>query len=240
MKSKRTPLKPKRPAKRKSVATTPPLDTWSGRSPKPSPPPKRPNLGSRVRQIRRENNWTLEDLSRKTGVSTSSLSKLENGLIDVTFETVMKLCDGLDLSLEHLVNHEQAAFRSGVRTVTRRNEGLQLATQEYGFEVLCSDIAKKGLLPVIVTVKARSVAEIARESQHPGEEFVYVIRGRIQLHTEFYEPTLLEEGDSAYYDSSCAHAFVNAGDGEAIVLSVSRDSNGKFGGVTGHLNVELG
>jgi len=91
-----------------------------------------------------------------------------------------------------------------------------------------------------VTVKARSVAEIARESQHPGEEFVYVIRGRIQLHTEFYEPTLLEEGDSAYYDSSCAHAFVNAGDGEAIVLSVSRDSNGKFGGVTGHLNVELG
>jgi hypothetical protein len=53
----------------------------------------------------------------------------------------MKLCDGLDLSLGHLVNHEQAAFRSGVRTVTRRNEGLRLATQAYGFEVLCSDIA---------------------------------------------------------------------------------------------------
>ena len=123
----------------------------------------------------------------------------------------MKLCDGLDLSLGHLVNHEQAAFRSGVRTVTRRNEGLQLATQEYGFEVLCSDIAKKGLLPVIVTVKARSVAEIARESQHPGEEFVYVIRGRIQLHTEFYEPTILEEGDSAYYDSSCAQRVCQRG-----------------------------
>jgi transcriptional regulator with XRE-family HTH domain len=182
----------------------------------------------------------LEDLSRKTGVSASSLSKLENGLIDVTFETVMKICDGLDLSLEHLTNHEQAAFRSGVRTVTRRNEGLQLATQAYGFEVLCTDIAKKGLLPVIVTVKARSLAGVTRMSQHPGEEFVYVIRGRIQLHTEFYEPTLLEEGDSAYYDSSGAHAFVNAGDGEAIVLSISRDSSGKFGGVTGHLKMEIG
>jgi len=35
-------------------------------------------------------------------------------------------------------------------------------------------------------------------------------------------------------------AFVNAGDGEAIALSVSRDSSGKFGGVTGHLNTEIG
>lgn len=174
-----------------------------------------------------------------TGVSASTLSKLENGLIDVTFETVMNICDGLDLSLEHLTNHEQASFRTGVRTVTRRNEGLQLPTQAYGFEVLCTDIAKKGLLPVIVTVKARSISDVMRKSQHPGEEFVYVIRGRIWLHTEFYEPILLAEGDSAYYDSSGPHAFVSAGDEEATVLSVSRDRSGKHRGVTGHLDSEI-
>ena len=237
MKSKRAPRKLKRPATRSPGSSSPPLKTQSEPSAQASA--TRPDLGARVRQIRRENNWTLEYLSRKTGVSASSLSKLENGLIDVTFETVMRICEGLDLSLEHLTSHEQATFRSGVRTVTRRNEGLQLATQAYGFEVLCTDIARKGLLPVIVTVKARSLAEVARKSQHAGEEFVYVIRGRIQLHTEFYEPTVLEEGDSAYYDSSGTHAFVNAGDGEAIVLSVSRDSSGKYRGVTGHLDSEL-
>lgn len=234
MKAKRSSVKTKGAASRKSVN---PISAGSAQTSEASA--TRPNLGSRVRQIRRENGWTLQDLSRRTGVHSSSLSKLENGLIDVTFETVMKICDGLDLSLDHLTSHEQATFRSGVRTVTRRNEGLQLATQAYGFEVLCTDIAKKGLLPVIVTVKARSLADVPRKSQHAGEEFVYVIRGRIQLHTEFYEPTLLKEGDSAYYDSSGPHAFVNVGDGEAVVLSVSRDSSGKHQGVTGHLETEL-
>jgi len=235
MKSKRISRNSRPPAAKKSRG----VPAEAGLVQPPESAATRPNLGARVRQIRRENNWTLEDLSRRTGVSASSLSKLENGLIDVTFETVMKICDGLDLSLEHLTHHEQATFRSGVRTVTRRGEGVQLTTQAYGFEVLCTDIARKGLLPVIVTVKARSLAEVARKSQHSGEEFVYVIRGRIHLHTEFYEPTLLEEGDSAYYDSSGAHAFVNAGDGEALVLSVSRDSSGKYRGVTGHLDIEL-
>lgn len=238
MKSKPTPRKLKRSATKPPVRTGRPRRARPGLPAESPAPATRPDLGARVRQIRRENSWTLEDLSRKTGVSASSLSKLENGLIDVTFETVMKLCEGLDLSLEHLTSHEQAAFRSGVRTVTRRNEGLQLATQAYGFEVLCTDIARKGLLPVIVTVKARSLADVTPKNQHPGEEFVYVIRGRIQLHTEFYEPTVLGEGDSAYYDSSGAHAFVSVGDGEALVLSVSHDRSGKYRGVTGHLNVE--
>lgn len=200
---------------------------------------KRPNLGERVRQIRRENNWTLQDLSSKTGVGTSTLSKLENGLIDVNFETVMKICEGLDLSLEHLTNHEQASFRSGVRSVTRRSEGLRLSTHAYGYEVLCTDVAKKGLLPVVVTVKARSLGQVEHMSQHPGEEFVYVIKGRLELHTEFYGPTVLEEGDSAYYDSSGPHAFVNVADGETLVLSVSRDSTGKHRGATGHLDSEF-
>lgn len=233
MKAKRSSADAKRPPARKSSRTPPVSEQPRARA------ATRLDLGARVRQIRRENSWTLQELSRRTGVNVSSLSKLENGLIDVTFETVMKICGGLDLSLEHLTSHEQATFRSGVRTVTRRNEGLQLATQAYGFEVLCTDIAKKGLLPVIVTVKARSLAGVARKSQHAGEEFIYVIRGRIHLHTEFYEPTLLREGDSAYYDSSGVHAFVNAGEGEAVVLSVSRDSRGKYQSVTGHLDTEL-
>jgi transcriptional regulator with XRE-family HTH domain len=239
MKTKRTAgnakVQSKSPARRRPARTAP----ESGR-PASVRSVTRLDLGARVRQIRQENSWTLQELSRRTGVNVSSLSKLENGLIDVTFETVMKICSGLDLSLEHLTNHEQATFRSGIRSVTRRNEGLQLATQGYGFEVLCTDIARKGLLPVIVTVKARSLADVPRKSQHSGEEFIYVIRGRIHLYTEFYEPTLLKEGDSAYYDSSGEHAFVNAGDGEALVLSVSRESSGMYREVTGHLDRELG
>ena len=41
-------------------------------------------------------------------------------------------------------------------------------------------------------------------SSHEGEEFILVLKGLVELHTEFYEPARLEAGDSAYIDSGMA------------------------------------
>jgi DNA-binding Xre family transcriptional regulator len=236
MKAKLTPTKPKasKALPPRSVALSSARE--APRALVSTPPVTRPSLGERVRQIRRENNWTLQDLSRKTGVGPSTLSKLENNQVDVTFDTVMKICDGLDLSLLHLTNPRQSPLGGGgVRTVTRRDEGLPLTTPTYGLEVLCTEIAKKSMVPVIVTVKARHLAEFPQMNQHDGEEFIYVLRGTMRLHTEIYGPTELREGDSAYYDSSMPHAFINAGPGDAVVLSISHDSSGGSRNATGHL-----
>ncbi len=57
--------------------------------------------------------------------------------------------------------------------------------------------------------------------RHSGEEYIYVLEGRVKVHTEFYDPVILEPGESIYIDSNMGHAYV-AADGceEATVLGV--------------------
>jgi oxalate decarboxylase/phosphoglucose isomerase-like protein (cupin superfamily) len=47
-----------------------------------------------------------------------------------------------------------------------------------------------------------------------------VLRGKVEVHTEFYEPVILIRGDALYIDSAMGHATLNAGEHEALVLSV--------------------
>jgi hypothetical protein len=77
------------------------------------------------------------------------------------------------------------------------------------------------MLPLFVQCMARSMEEFGPLLRHEGEEFILVMKGRIQLVTEFYSPEFLEEGEGVYLDSRMGHAALNAGDGEAWVFSVN-------------------
>jgi uncharacterized cupin superfamily protein len=56
---------------------------------------------------------------------------------------------------------------------------------------------------------------------HSGEEYVYVLEGSIKVLTEFYDPVILNVGESIYIDSNMGHAYVTADGGEeAVVLGV--------------------
>ena len=73
-----------------------------------------------------------------------------------------------------------------------------------------------------VTAMMRQVVEQFGEYvRHAGEEYVYVVKGSIVVHTEFYDPVTLCEGQSIYIDASMGHAYVTADDcAEAVVLGV--------------------
>jgi uncharacterized cupin superfamily protein len=57
--------------------------------------------------------------------------------------------------------------------------------------------------------------------RHDGEEFLYVLTGKIQLFTEFYEPVALGRGDSAYYDGTMGHNVVSTSADDATLLWVT-------------------
>lgn len=58
-------------------------------------------------------------------------------------------------------------------------------------------------------------------SSHAGEEFIYVLSGRVEFHMEPYSPTVLRQGDSVHFDSLMRHGFIALDDEEALILSVS-------------------
>ena len=77
------------------------------------------------------------------------------------------------------------------------------------------------MIPVITKIRAKSVEQFGDLAHHAGEEYVYVLKGKVVVATEFYDPVTLSEGQSIYIDSSMGHAYLTAeGCDEAVVLGV--------------------
>jgi transcriptional regulator with XRE-family HTH domain len=180
-------------------------------------------IGARLKEIRRTLDRTLAEVSEATGVSISNLSKIENNQISPSFDIMKRICDGLSVSIEDLVRPGAKNIVSGRKTTTRKGEGDHFTSGQYDYRAHASELSHKAMVPFEILVRARSVAEFDHWSQHRGEEFVYVMSGAIEIHTEHYAPFRLERGESAYFDSSMRHLYITVSKDDARVLSVSHD-----------------
>ncbi len=79
----------------------------------------------------------------------------------------------------------------------------------------------KAMMPIHCQCKARTLEEFGDLLMHDAEEFILVVQGRVEVHTEFYGPRTLDVGDGVYIDSRMGHAYLNVGEGEAWIVSVN-------------------
>ena len=178
-------------------------------------------LGERIRAIRRDNRWTLEEVSRKTGLARSTLSKIENGQMSPTFGAVRKLVAGLGVDIPQLFQPTAPPSSPGRRAVTRADKGRAHPTTTYEHELLCTALTNKKMIPFKSRIRARSFEDFPGWVRHEGEEFLLVLEGSVALFTEYYEPLRLDVGDSVYYDSGMGHACVSESEGDALILWVT-------------------
>ena len=104
--------------------------------------------------------------------------------------------------------------------VTRAGAAVTFSTPMYDYAVHANGLRRKYMTPLIMEVKARTADDVVNWSSHDGEEFILVLSGTIDLHTEFYDPVRLETGDSAYIDSGMAHMFLSIGRDHAHMASI--------------------
>src|SRR6266702_144662 len=180
-------------------------------------------IGARLKEIRRTLDRTLAQVSEATGVSISNLSKIENNQISPSFDIMKRICDGLNVSIEDFVHPGEKNVVSGRKTTTREGEGDHFTSGQYDYRAHASELSRKTMVTLEILVRARSVEEFDHWSQHRGEEFVYVVSGAIEVHTEHYAPFRLDRGESAYFDSSMRHVYISVSRDNARVLSVSHD-----------------
>ncbi|CUH77455.1 helix-turn-helix domain-containing protein [Tropicibacter naphthalenivorans] len=179
------------------------------------------DLGQRVRDLRKERNWTLEQAAKQAGLARSTLSKIENGQMSPTYDALKKLAVGLEISVPQLFTQPQQEKVNGRMAVTRVDEGQSHATATYEHELLAESLVRKKMLPYRARVRARSMDEFDGWVRHDGEEFLYVLTGVVRLYTEFYEPIEMKRGDSAYYDSTMGHNVVSVSPEDATILWVT-------------------
>jgi len=186
-------------------------------------------LGPVLRDLRRGSGLTLQELSKRTGLASSTLSKIENNLISPTYDSILKLADGLGIDVARLFDPKSIQMSLGRRSVTRDGGGASLRTDQYHYEMLCTDLSQKKFFPIVATITANSVKDFPALPKHAGEEFIYVLAGAVEIHTEHYEPVSLTPGDCIYFDSSMGHACVSAGRKPARILWVTSESGLEIG-----------
>lgn len=191
-----------------------------------TPPPsaqESPNLGACLRRLRFERRLSIADVATATGIAKSTLSRVENDQLSLTYAKLLQLCRGLQIDLAELFSHDRTAEQprpSGRRTYTPPGGGRRVSVGGLEYSYLCTDLAGKKMTPMLGMVQARSLDETNGLWKHDGEEFSYIVSGRLELHTEFYEPLIVETGGSVYFDSTMGHAYVSIGDEPLRIMCV--------------------
>ena len=164
-------------------------------------------VGPRLKRLRQERGATLASLARATGISVSTLSRLESGLRRPTLELLLPIARAHQVSLDELIGdlvvedprvpaHPRRAGDAMVVPLTRHAGGLQ---------------AFKMTIP--------ATRRRADPRTHQGYEWLYVLSGRLRLVLAHHD-LVLETGQAAEFDTRVPHWFGSTGDGPVEVLSL--------------------
>lgn len=166
-------------------------------------------VGPRLKALRREKGATLAELSDLTGISSSTLSRLESGQRRPSLELLLPLARTHGVPLDQLVGAPETGDpRIYLRPVRHRDQTIvPLSRGEGGLQ------AFKHLIPA-------SVPERDPDPKvHEGYEWLYVLRGRLRLVLGPHD-LVLPAGEAAEFDTRTPHWFgrVGAGDVEFLTL----------------------
>jgi transcriptional regulator with XRE-family HTH domain len=183
-------------------------------------------FGERVRALRHQAGLSQAELAQRASLAPSSVSKIETGQMSPTYDVLLRLAKGLSLDLSDLLTPERRGGATpGISlarlAVSRAGEGPVQSAGVYTYFPLATGLRRKLMDPTLVRLEVCDIHAFGDLIRHPGEEFVLVLEGATELHTEHYEVVRLEKGDSCYYDATMGHAFVRATDGPALILNIT-------------------
>ena len=175
------------------------------------------DLGRRVKKLRGDRGWSLEELASASGVSRSMLSEIERQRANPTLSVTYRIARAFGLSLQDLI--ESADSASTIQTI-RANDRAQIFRSDKQCQIrtlsplnLEKDVEFYELrLPASGTLRSQAHIDGTRE-------FLTVEEGSVDLQSGNSTETLTK-GDSATYRADVAHAIVNSGKTEAVLFLV--------------------
>jgi transcriptional regulator with XRE-family HTH domain len=182
-----------------------------------------PTLGRILRDLRNHRGWTLKEMSERSGIPVSTLSKVEHDRLTLTYDKLLQLSQRLSIRMSELFAESEAADEgvTARRSIGRQEDAVRVTTPNYDYYYLCTELRRKRMFPIITVIRATSLSEFGDLVRHSGEEYIHVLHGSIVVHTEFYDPVTLHVDEGIYIDSNMGHAYVAAeGCDEAKVLGI--------------------
>lgn len=179
-----------------------------------------PTLGSLMRSLRARNEWTLKEMSEKTGIPLSTLAKVEHDRLTLGYDKLLQISQRLKMRMSELFAGDESEARGKTRrSIGTLDTAVRVDSGKYEYFFMCPELRKKRMIPLIARPRIRTMEEFGELVRHAGEEFIYVLSGRVEVHTEFYEAVTLEVGQCMYIDSNMGHAYLlGAGCDDALAV----------------------
>lgn len=188
-----------------------------------------PTIGGLLRSLRTRKGWTLKQMSEHSGIPLSTLSKVEHDRLTLSYDKLLQLAQRLHLRMSELFAEDVDAVEPPVtarRSIGRVEDAIRVTTPNYDYFYLCPELRRKRMIPVLTRVRAKTIEEFGELVHHSGEEYIHVLEGRMEVHTAFYDPLVLEAGEGVYIDSNMGHAYIAAeGCDEVLLLGVCSSSD---------------
>jgi transcriptional regulator with XRE-family HTH domain len=176
----------------------------------------------KIRQLRQKRKTTIQQLSRKTGLTPGYLSKIENSEKPPPIPTLTKIAYALNVHISYFFE-ENGDSENGL-SIVRKKERKEIigdyTSLGYRYEAVIKKRADGTIKPLIITLPGKAEPDVIPFNYHDGEEMIYVLSGTLNFH---YGDDIhfVEEGDCLYFDSSIPHKAVAASDQETVrILSV--------------------
>jgi len=160
-------------------------------------------IGKRIKAIRAEKRFTLENLAAHTGFTKGYLSKVEKSEKSPPVSTLITIARALNVSISLLLGEES---QSTPLCLVKKEERPLIARDGtafgYSYEAVAYKFRNKVMEPFILTLPLNPKKRTTY--QHEGQEILFVLEGTMKF---FHgnEELIAEEGDCIYFDSSISH-----------------------------------
>jgi transcriptional regulator with XRE-family HTH domain len=169
--------------------------------------PSGPAFGQRIREIRKTQGRTLEELSAASGLSRAAVSKIERGEMSPTYESLLKMARGLKTDVALLICGQQPA--GGAYDVTRAGAGAEhRADKRFASRLLAPNLPERTLHAFITEIRPVPIEKYGPWDSHDSEDFLYVLKGVIDVHLRDQTPVRLRRADSMQLDGRIPHALI--------------------------------
>lgn len=165
----------------------------------------RNNIAARVRALREDSDETVASMAELLDISPEDYAAFERGETDIPANALNRIAHHLKVDMGLFLTGDVPRLASFA--VTRAGRGPTVARRaDYGYENLAANFHGAQFQPFVVTIPASDDTIPIPENTHPGQEFSFMLEGRMLLKIHGHT-LLLEQGDSILFDAHQPHGM---------------------------------
>lgn len=175
------------------------------------------DIARRIRAMREDLGESKEQIAARLDLSPDQYSIYESGREDIPASVLAEIAAAFKTDMGLLLTGEKP--RMSLFSVTRKGKGACISQKgSYTYENIAASFHDAVFEPFIITLSPEASQELSPRHRHPGQEFNYVLKGKLKLSLGG-EEVVLGVGDSVIFDSSRLHGL-QAADGDVVFLAV--------------------